>query len=157
MPAEFVKGDIFASGLRAFAQGCNCAGVMDAGVAVAFKKKWPRMYEDYKARCADGRFHLGDVLAWSEDDVTVYNVAIQEHWKKKATLAALTRGLKKTVELAQNAGVDRIGLPRIGTGLGGLEWPRVKSVITAVGGETPVTLVVYEQFIRAREETPSSS
>lgn len=153
MPAEFKKGDIFASGLRAFAQGCNCAGVMDAGVAIAFKKKWPAMFDDYKARCADGRFHLGDVLAWSEGDVTVYNIAIQEHWKKKATLAALTRGLKKVVELAQVAGIDQIGLPRIGTGLGGLEWPRVKSVVTQVGETTPINLVVFEQFIRARAET----
>ncbi len=148
MPVELIKGDIFASDLRAFAQGVNCAGAMDAGIAVAFKKKWPRMFEDYHARCEDGRLKLGDVFAWTDGEVTVYNLAIQEHWKKKATMAGLTRALKKTIELATHASVDRIGVPRIGTGLGGLEWPRVKSVLEQLGSETPIEFKVFEQFIR---------
>ena len=149
MPTSFVKGDLFNTpGIHAYAQGCNCAGAMDAGVAVAFKKRWPRMFEDYAARCADGRFHLGDVAVWSEDEVTVYSVAIQEHWKKKAQLAALARGLRRTVTLAEHAGVERIGVPRIAAGLGGLDWNRVKSVLEEVGAETKVTLVVFEQFVR---------
>ena len=122
MPATILKGDIFgASDLRAYAHGCNCAGTMDAGIAVAFKKKWPRMFEDYAKRCADGRFNLGDVLVWTEGDETVYNLAIQEHWKKKATMAALSRAVRKMLELAEAAGVKRIGLPRIGAGLGGAD------------------------------------
>lgn len=152
MPATFVKGDLFATeGLRAYAHGCNCAGAMDAGVAVAFKKRWPRMFEEYQARCADGRFHLGDVFVWNEGDEVVYNLATQEHWKKRSKLPALSRALRKMVELAEKSGVERIGLPRIGAGLGGLDWQRVKSMIEEVGVETKVTLVVFEQFVRAKE------
>jgi O-acetyl-ADP-ribose deacetylase (regulator of RNase III) len=154
MPTSFVKGDLFQTpGIRAYAHGCNCAGAMDAGVAVAFKKRWPRMFEDYAARCADGRFHLGDVIVWNEGEEVVYTLAIQEHWKKKAKLPALARALRRAVALAEHAGVERIGLPRIGTGLGGLEWPRVKRVLDEVGAETKVTLVAFEQFIRAAEPT----
>jgi O-acetyl-ADP-ribose deacetylase (regulator of RNase III) len=149
VPTSFVKGDLFhTAGIRAYAHGCNCAGAMDTGVAVAFRKRWPRMFDEYAARCADGRFHLGDVFVWSEGDEVVYNLGIQEHWKTKAKLAALTRALQKTVELAAHAGVDRIGLPRIGAGLGGLDWARVKSVLDEVGGATTVALVVFEQFVR---------
>ena len=150
MPAIFTKGDIFRTeGLRAYAHGCNCAGAMDTGVAVVFKKRWPRMFEEYRARCEDGRFRLGDVFVWSEGDETVFNLATQEHWKKKTTLPAIARALQKTVELAASAGIERVGVPRIGAGLGGLDWPRVKSVISKVGEATPVTLVVFEQFVRA--------
>lgn len=149
MPTTFVKGDLFNTpGIRAYAHGCNCAGAMDSGVAVAFKKRWPRMFEEYALRCADGRFHLGDVFVWNEGDETVYNIAIQEHWKKKSKLPALARGARKMVELAKHAGIERIGLPRIGAGLGGLDWPRVKIVLNEVGTETEVTLVVFEQFVR---------
>jgi O-acetyl-ADP-ribose deacetylase (regulator of RNase III) len=149
MPAIFTKGDIFQTeGLRAYAHGCNCAGSMDAGIASAFKKRWPRMFEEYQARCADGRFHLGDVLVWSEGDETVYNLAIQEHWKKKAKIPALARTLRRAAELAAAAGIAQIGLPRIGAGLGGLDWPRVRKVISEVGAETGVTFVVFEQFVR---------
>ena len=151
MPALFTKGDIFeTAGTRAFGLGCNCAGAMDAGVAVAFKKRWPAMFEEYKAHCQDKRFHLGDALVWSDGDATVYCLAIQEHWKAKAKLAALAKSLRKMVQLAAAAGIERIGLPRLGTGLGGLDWTRVKSVIEEVGGETTVTLVVFEQFVRAK-------
>lgn len=150
MPTSFVKGDLFQTpGLRAYAHGCNCAGGMDAGVAVAFKKRWPRMFEEYAARCKDGRFHLGDVLVWTEGDEVVYSLGIQEHWMKKAKLPALVKALEKTVELAAHAGVERVGLPRIGAGLGGLEWPRVKSVLSEIGGKSTVNLVVFEQFVRA--------
>ncbi|WP_261390823.1 macro domain-containing protein, partial [Serratia marcescens] len=29
----------------------NCVGVMGAGVALAFKKRFPEMYEDYVEKC----------------------------------------------------------------------------------------------------------
>ena len=53
-------------------------------------------------------------------------------------------------ELAKHAGIERIGLPRIGTGLGGLDWQRVKRVLAEAGQQTDVSLVVFDQFIRAR-------
>lgn len=150
MPTTFLKGDLFhTAGIRAYAQGCNCAGTMDAGVGVAFKKRWPAMFEEYRLRCGDGRFHLGDVFVWNEGDEIVYNLAVQEHWKKKSKLPALARAARKMVELAAHAGIERVGLPRIGAGPGGLDWPRVKSVLTEIGAETTVTLVVFEQFVRA--------
>ena len=156
MPAVFIKGDLFATeGLTAYGHGCNCAGGMGAGVAIEFKRRWPTMFEEYAARCADGRFGLGDVFAWSEAGVTVYNLGTQLHWKKKAQLPALAVGLRKMVELAGHAGIERIGLPRIGAGLGGLDWTRVKKVITEVGDKADnatVTMVVFEQFVRSESE-----
>lgn len=149
MPVLFTKGDIFETGGKALALGCNCSGAMDAGIGVAFKKRWPAMFEEYRAHCADKRFHLGDVLVWSDGEVTVYCLAIQEHWKAKAKLAALAKALRKMVQLAAAAGIDRVGIPRLGTGLGGLDWGRAKSILEEVGNETPVILVVFEQFVRA--------
>jgi O-acetyl-ADP-ribose deacetylase (regulator of RNase III) len=151
MPAHFLKGDIFATdGLAAFAHGCNCAGGMGAGIAIEFKRRWPAMFEEYAARCADGRFGLGDVFVWSDSAATVYNLGTQTHWRKKAQLPALEKSLRKMVELAAHAGVERVGVPRIGAGLGGLDWMRVKRVLTEVGKDTPVTLAVFEQFVRGK-------
>jgi len=129
---------------------------MDTGVGVAFKKRWPRMAAEFEVLCADKRFHLGDVFVWAEGDISVYNLGVQENWKAHAKIAALARAVRRMVELASHAGVKRIGLHRIGTGLGGLEWPRVKDVLTQIGGETPVELVVFEQFIRAGKKGSGS-
>jgi O-acetyl-ADP-ribose deacetylase (regulator of RNase III) len=149
MPVEFTKGDIFAAAdLRAYAHGCNCAGAMGAGIAIEFKQRWPRMFEEYRVRCEDGRFGLGDVFVWTEGDHTIFNLGTQEHWRKKAQIPALVRSLEKMCVLATSAGLERVGLPRIGAGLGGLDWTRVKKVMSEVGEKTPVKMVVFEQFIR---------
>lgn len=51
MSIEEGTGDLFAQpDLRALAHGCNCAGAMGKGIAVPFKQRWPRMYEEYRAR-----------------------------------------------------------------------------------------------------------
>ncbi|MDP9035350.1 MAG: macro domain-containing protein [Myxococcota bacterium] len=156
MAALFTKGDIFtAEHLRAYAHGCNCAGAMGAGIAIEFKRRWPRMFEEYAARCADGRFRLGDVFVWSEAGQTIFNLGTQEHWRKKAQIPALTKSLVKMLELASHAGIDRVGLPRIGAGLGGLDWTRVKKVITEAGKDSPVTMVVFEQFVRGAPSSPA--
>ena len=49
---HYIKdGDIFSiEGVTNFAHGCNCAGSMGRGIAVQFRKKFPRMYENYKYR-----------------------------------------------------------------------------------------------------------
>jgi O-acetyl-ADP-ribose deacetylase (regulator of RNase III) len=150
MPAVFTKGDIFAAPeIRAYAHGCNCAGAMGAGIAIEFKRRWPRMFEEYAARCADRRFGIGDVFVWSEGEHTIFNLATQEHWRKKAQIPALAKSLTKMLELASHAGIERVGVPRIGAGLGGLDWARVKKVMLETAAETKVTMLVFEQFVRA--------
>jgi hypothetical protein len=70
MPVLFTKGDLFATpSIRA---------------SVEFKRRFPRMFEEYAARCADGRFGLGDVFVWNEGDATVFNLGTQTHWKEKS-------------------------------------------------------------------------
>ncbi|HEY3819750.1 MAG TPA: macro domain-containing protein [Polyangiaceae bacterium] len=151
MPVVFTKGDIFASeGITAYAHGCNCAGAMGAGIAIEFKRRWPAMFDEYAKLCADGRFGLGDVFVWTDGVTTVFNLGTQAHWRKKAQLPALAKSLRKMVELADHAGIARIGLPRIGAGLGGLDWMRVKRVLGDVGAETKLTLTVFEQFVRTK-------
>ena len=151
MPVDLTKGDIFSTpGLTTYAHGVDCAGEMSAGIAGQFKKRWPAMYAEYSALCAAGRLGLGDVFTWVGDDVTIYNLAIQRHWRDTAKGPALAVALRKMVALAATAGVERIAVPRIGAGLGGIGWTRVRAILDEVGAETPITFVVFEQFVRAR-------
>jgi hypothetical protein len=54
------------------------------------------------------------------------------------------------VELAAQSGIAQVGLFHPGTGKAGLEWPRVKRILQEIGERTEVTLVVFEQFVRAK-------
>lgn len=152
MPTTFVKGDLFedakdAPPPRAFAFAADTSGAMDKGVAVAFAKRWPALAEAYRARAAGGKMQLGDVFFWREGDVVVYALAIQQG-EKKPKVSTLARSLEATLARAVTDGVARIALPRIGAGKGGIDRVRVKRVLTEAGEKSPVTLVVFEQFVR---------
>ncbi len=45
MTIEYVAGDLFANeyGAQAFTHGCNCQGLMDAGIAVGCRQRYPVM------------------------------------------------------------------------------------------------------------------
>ena len=147
MPASFLSGDLFAyPGLDALAHGCNCAGAMGKGIAVEFRARFPQMYEEYKRRCKEGRFRPGDVFEWAEGAMTVYNLGTQATWRTKAKLGDVETALRTMVELASIRRVKRIGLPRIGAGLGGLDWSFVRDFISKLGDTTATELVVFESF-----------
>ncbi|MFP2912072.1 macro domain-containing protein [Pyxidicoccus sp. 3LFB2] len=147
MTISFVKGDLFRHpGLDGLAHGCNCAGAMGKGIATEFRDRYPRMYAEYKQRCADGRFRPGDVFDWKEGGVTVFNLGTQKTWRTKAELSAIRDSITKMLVLAEGAGVRRVGLPRIGAGLGGLAWEDIRAVLSQLGQDTPVELVVFEEY-----------
>ena len=152
MPIQFVSGDLFKNRLKAqaLAHGCNCAGSMGAGIAVAFRERYPEMYEEYRRRCkAEPRqFNPGDVFLWKNDDRPwVFNLATQErYWRGRATYEAIEACLVKMRQLADGQGIGRVSMPRIGAGLGGLSWRKVKAIIERVFAGWAGTLIVYETY-----------
>lgn len=147
MSTIFVKGNLFTyEGLQSLAHGCNCAGAMGRGIAVEFRSRFPNMYGEYKKLCLDGKFNPGDVFPWTENDITIFNLGTQKHWKLKAEIWAIEKSLKEAIKIAKEKGIKNIGLPRIGAGLGGLSWEKVKEVFKIIGEETEIELVVFEEF-----------
>lgn len=143
MSIEERTGDLFAQpDLPALAHGCNCAGAMGAGIAVTFKKRWPKMYAEYKARCAAGRFTVGDVFVWREGTTTIFNLGTETHWRTGARLEHIERSVAEMARSAAALGITRVGMPRIGAGYGGLDWDDVRAVLERATLGTGLTLVV---------------
>jgi len=46
--------------------------------------------------------------------------------------------------LADAAQIARVGLPRIGAGLGGLAWPTVRALLATIAATTSVELIVFD-------------
>ena len=141
-------GNIFnIEGVYNYAHGCNCAGAMGKGIAVQFKQKFPQMYKQYKLLCDKGEFNLGDVFAYNYGNGYVYNLGTQASWRTKATLTAIEKSLEKMLDAAALHGITKIALPKIGAGLGGLQWQYVKAVIENVAqNNKDITLFVVEDF-----------
>lgn len=144
MPVEYRKGDLFAAqDLSALAHGCNTAGAMGKGIALEFKRRFPAMYPEYRKRCKAGQYQLGDVFVW-EGEPVVFNLATQRFPGSRADLNAIETALTQMVEIAETMNIEQIGLPKIGAGLGKLDWGQVRDVIETVAATTTVTLVVFE-------------
>src|ERR1700712_3166834 len=113
MPIAFVKGDIFATDdIQAYAFGANVDGTMDAGIAIAMKKRWPALAEAFAQHCADGKLSVGEAFVWSQGEVTVFALGISQG-DKKPSFSALARALKSMLQLAAANKIKRIGLSRV--------------------------------------------
>lgn len=137
-----VKGDLFSYSGKALAHGCNCAGAMGAGIAVAFKDKFPSMFEEYRRKCRSGLYVPGDVFTWSGDGKVVFNLATQAHFNVGATLQAIKESVTVMLEEAEDMGLSEVAMPKIGAGLGGLQWEDVLQVLQGV--PSGVKIKVYE-------------
>ena len=148
MNVKFVSGDIFSTdSITAFAHGCNCAGAMGKGIAVEFKKKWPKMYSEYHRLCKANEYKLGDVFVWHQDNVTIFNLGTQAHWTKKAELSAIGKSVSSMLEIAKKEGINEIVMPRVGAGLGGVDWDEIKQLLLSVNKDSDITLVICENYI----------
>ena len=123
MNVELRTGDLFEQpDLKAIAHGVNCAGAMSRGISVGFRQRWPEMYEEYRLRCELRLLRVGDVFEWEEGPVTIFNLATQPDGKHPATLPNIRSSVERMAHVARLRGIDRVGIPRIGAGLGGLAW-----------------------------------
>ena len=132
MPVIETTGDVFAGPEPALAHGCNCAGAMGRGIALEFRTRWPDMYEEYRQRCKLGTFNPGDIFVWTASDRLVFNLGTQRSWRTKASPQAIAESTAKMVEYSNRQGIRAIAMPRIGAGLGGLDWGQVRTMLDEV-------------------------
>jgi len=143
---EYVFGDLFSSDAQALAHGCNCLGVMGAGIAAEFKERYPEMYQAYRRQCLDGSFGLGSVMVWVEDGKQiVFNLGTQPRPGRCASYEAMGESLGAMKRVADDIGVKVIAIPRIGTGHGGLEWSKVKLIVEEIFELWAGVLYVYSE------------
>ena len=142
-------GDIFSTTARGIGHGVNVSGVMGAGIAVQFKNRFPEMYVLYRANCLDGRISPGDTFVWpivlheGAKPLFVYNIASQERPGADATLDWLGQGVIKALAHAEQFGLDKIALPRIGSGIGGLDEAEVEALLTVIAESSPVDIELW--------------
>jgi O-acetyl-ADP-ribose deacetylase (regulator of RNase III) len=131
MPIEFVHGDLFAE-TSALSQGVNVDGVMGAGVAARFRSKWPAMYLAYRAECRAGALVPGGMFAWQAPDGRwVYNLASQDRPGRFARLEWVGSATALMLAHAREHDIARVAMPRIGAGIGGLDWEDVAGVLSS--------------------------
>lgn len=137
----YKTGDLLESKADILVNTVNTVGVMGKGIALQFKEKYPKMFEEYKAACKCGELKKGgdlwwwqmkqnkrDLLAKNEEHRYVLCFATKENWRKSSKLEWIERGL---MELSVYFNSDyfyeyihnsSIALPKLGCNNGGLDW-----------------------------------
>ena len=106
--------------------GVNCQGVMGSGVALAIRNRWPSVYDCYERNSRLGEALLGSChIIRVDEDLWVANCYTQVNYGKDggryADVEALERSLEFAFGHAASYGLE-LQSPRIGAGLGGLDW-----------------------------------
>lgn len=137
----YVKGDLFAANEPAIAHGCNCHGFMGAGVALLVKQQFPHAFSDYRVAVEERQFYPGVAQpVWCLDRetqtkaTTVYNLATQNAPGANAKIEYVEAALYNMRRHMDHVGNRRIAMPKIGAGIGGLNWPAVEVIIDKVFG-----------------------
>ncbi|WP_445368160.1 macro domain-containing protein [Methylomonas sp. BW4-1] len=142
---EFTKGDMFAMPVDARVNTVNCKGVMGAGVALAFKNRYPDMFKEYKQKCQDGTIRPGALHVWKNlMGDWVINFPTKRDWKEKSRYEDVSAGLEALRSYLQEQKPASLALPALGCGHGGLDWNKVSSMIKEKLGDLDTKIFVFE-------------
>lgn len=138
-------GDLFTSDAPALGHGVNTRGIMGAGIALQFKNRYPEMHEAYVKLCNMELFRPGTTFVYAPKDGSryVYNMASQEFPGADARLELLEEAATLAGEDAVFRGFDRIAIPRIGCGIGGLDWTDVVPLLEDIEQRTGIEFEVW--------------
>lgn len=131
MTITFVSGDIFKSGCQALVNPVNCVGVMGAGLALAFKNKFPHNFAQYKNACSSGLVKIGSCLSTWEGENLIVNFPTKTHFKNRSELNYISNGLPSLINELNKHKVNSVAIPALGCGLGGLSVDEVKPLVEA--------------------------
>ena len=146
---KFVSGNFFDYDTDIRVNTVNCVGVMGAGVALAFKEKYPEMFKEYVSMCRKKEVEPGKPHAWNSGDLfskplTIINLPTKIHWRNKSEYEYIDKGLVWLKDYLKDKKGLSVSLPALGCGHGGLDWNIVKEKISFYLDDSPAKVLVFE-------------
>lgn len=139
-----IQGDLTETDCKVISQGVNCQGVMGSGVAKALYTKWPvvkNYYHNYfidNNAGPDGENFLGEIdpVRLTKEDKVVINCFTQQYFGGDGRLYlsydALYTCMNQVLEYCQYNKIDELAIPKIGCGLAGGDWTKVKAILESI-------------------------
>lgn len=146
---EYTSGDLLKDEAEALVNTVNCVGVMGRGIALQFKKAWPKNFAAYQAACEREEIQPGRMFVFETGLLTspryIINFPTKRHWRGKSRIEDIEEGLSALAEIIRIRNIRSVALPPLGSGLGGLLWSDVRARIERVFGNLPeIQVRVYE-------------
>lgn len=131
----------------AFAHCVDANFVMGAGIAKEFEERY-HMRENLRNRydtsplLPDGSPDITIIYYGAYPFLNVYNLVTKAKVYGKPTYESLRKALMELADLICIDGVTKLAMPRIGCGLDGLDWSKVKPMIEEVFKDVDMEIVI---------------
>lgn len=121
----------------------NTVGIMGKGLALQFKKEKPTHFDKYKSLCENNQMILGKV--WIDEENKIIAFPTKADWRSKSKEWVIQEGLKDLHIKVKEKGIKKIYIPKIGCGLGGLDYEsQVKPLILKEFSGSEINVVIVE-------------
>lgn len=146
---EYKKGNILAENVEAVVNTVNCVGIMGRGIALQFKNSFPENFKAYTAACKRNEVQPGRMFIYETGRLTnpryTVNFPTKRHWKGKSRMEDVDAGLAALVEEIRARHIYSIAIPPLGSGLGGLDWKKVRPRIEAALAQVDyLQVIIFE-------------
>lgn len=152
---KYTQGNLLDAPTDALVNTVNTVGVMGKGIALQFKNRFPNNYKAYLSACKKGIFNVGELLVVQEGDLTnqklIINFPTKAHWRSDSKYEYIESGLKELRKLIIENNISSIAIPPLGCGNGGLDWEKVKPIISRYLGDLPSEVLVYTPNAEIKE------
>jgi O-acetyl-ADP-ribose deacetylase (regulator of RNase III)/uncharacterized protein YwgA len=152
---HYTKGDLFEAQTEAIINTVNTVGIMGKGIALQFKKRFPRNFYIYRKACEQKDLQIGNLLITQSNSLFfkyIINFPTKTHWRPPSKYEYVEKGLSTLVEKIIELNIKSIAIPPLGTGNGKLEWGKVKRLLEQhLSILEDVEIFVYEPQIQFME------
>jgi O-acetyl-ADP-ribose deacetylase (regulator of RNase III) len=146
------RSDILTADVDTLVCPVNTVGVMGAGLAKQFRLAYPAMFDDYAGACRRGEMLLGSVRVYRTGSASprfIIGFPTKKHWSQPSRVGFISTGLLSLRQTIEQFGVTSVAVPALGCGLGGLNWPEVRSLIYQhLGDLEGVEIVLYAPRVK---------
>jgi O-acetyl-ADP-ribose deacetylase (regulator of RNase III) len=145
MSYKEVRGNIFNSKALALVNTVNCVGVMGKGIALEFRRRYPKMFKEYQRVCKKGELQPGQILPYREGEIRILNFAIKKDWKHPSKVKWIESCLKEFVTRYRDMGIKSAAFPWMGAMNGGIPIEMIKKVMRKyLSNLTDIDIEIYE-------------
>jgi O-acetyl-ADP-ribose deacetylase (regulator of RNase III) len=148
-----VTGDLLLSRAQAIAHGIAPNDHFDSGLALSLRQDWPALYKDFRHYLHTAHPKPGGLWVWTAaDGRRIVNLFTQEpapseHARPgKASYHNLNLCLRELHKWAEQEKITSLALPRLATGVGGLEWEQVEPLIRQHLGGLGIPIQLYTTY-----------
>lgn len=141
---KLIKGNIFTSSSKTLVNTVNCVGVMGAGIALEFRLRYPKMFEEYKVLCKQNKINIGNLWLYKSNDKSILNFPTKFHWKYPSKEEYLHKGLTEFIRIYKDLNLDSVAFPLLGAQKGGIKPDKSLEIMSGYLNKVDIGIEIYQ-------------